>query len=80
MVQLIVTPDFWINRIYPEGLIERWLVSDGADVAADQPVAELRIEGDLITLKAPVAGKLIIETQKNSPIEPGTAIGHINEK
>ena len=78
MVQLVVTPDFWVSRIYPEGLIERWLVPDGTEVQADQPVAELRIEGDLITLKAPAAGKLLIESRSNGPIEPGSVIGHIN--
>jgi pyruvate/2-oxoglutarate dehydrogenase complex dihydrolipoamide acyltransferase (E2) component len=78
MVQLVVTPDFWVSRIYPEGLIERWLVPDGTEVQADQPVAELRIEGDLITLKAPAAGKLLIDSRGNGPIEPGSVIGHIS--
>ena len=77
MVQLVVAPDFWINRIYPEGLIEDWLVSDGALVRAEQPVAQLRIEGELVTLKAPAAGKLMIDSRKNSPVEPGAVIGHI---
>ena len=78
MVQLIVAPDLWVNRIYPEGLIENWLVADGALVKAEQPVVELRIEGDVITLKAPAAGKLMIDSRKNSPIEPGSVIGHIH--
>lgn len=78
MVQLVVTPDFWVSRIYPEGLIERWLVPDGTDVRAEQPLAELRIEGELITLKAPAAGKLLIDTHGHGPIEPGSVIGHIN--
>ena len=77
MVQLVVAPDFWTNRVYPEGLIENWLVPDGASVKAEQPVAHLRIEGELVTLKAPAAGKLAIDSRKNSPIEPGTVIGHI---
>ena len=77
MVELIVGPDLWVNRIYPEGLIEDWLVPDGAMVTAEQPVAQLRIEGELITLKAPVAGKLSIDSRKNSPIEPGAVVGQI---
>lgn len=77
MVKLVVTPDFWVNRIYPEGLLEEWLVTDGAAVSADQPVVHLRIEGELIELKAPVAGKLKIASHKNSPVEPGAVIGHI---
>jgi pyruvate/2-oxoglutarate dehydrogenase complex dihydrolipoamide acyltransferase (E2) component len=77
MVQLVVSPDFWVNRIYPEGLLENWLVKDGANVAAAQPIAQVRIEGELIELKAPVGGTLKIASHKNSPIEPGAVIGHI---
>jgi hypothetical protein len=77
MVQLIVDPELWVSRIYPEGLIEDWLVPDGTMVTAQQPVAQLRIEGELITLKAPAAGKLMIDSHKNSPIEPGSVVGQI---
>lgn len=77
MVQLVVAPDFWVTRIYPEGLLEKWLVADGDRVDAGQVVAQLRIEGELIELKAPVGGTLKIASHKNSPIEPGAVIGHI---
>lgn len=77
MVNLIVAPEFWISRMLPEGMIERWLVADGATVAQHDPVADLRIEGELVTLKAPAAGKLKIDSKRNSIIEPGSVIGHI---
>jgi hypothetical protein len=77
MVHLVVSPDFWVNRIYPEGLLEKWLVDDGTRVRADQPLAELRIEGKLLALKSPATGTLVIENHKNSPVEPGSVIGHI---
>ncbi len=77
MVQLVVTPDFWVNRVYPEGLLEKWLVEDGASVTAAQPIAQLRIEGEMIEIKAPVGGRLKIDSHKNSPVEPGAVIGHI---
>ena len=80
MVQLVAAADLWVNRVYPEGLIENWLVADGTAVSANQPVAQLRIEGELIILKAPAAGKLSIDVRKNSPIEPGTVVGHIGER
>ena len=78
MVQVAVSPDFWVSRIYPEGIIERWLVQSGTSVSAEQPLAELRIEGAVITLKAPAAGTLVIESQDASPIEPGAVVGHID--
>jgi pyruvate/2-oxoglutarate dehydrogenase complex dihydrolipoamide acyltransferase (E2) component len=77
MVNLVVAPEFWISRMLPEGTIERWLVADGATVASDDPVADLRIEGELVRLKAPVAGKLVMEGKPNDIIEPGSVIGQI---
>lgn len=77
MTQLIVTPDFWATRLLPEGTLERWLVADGTILQPDDPVAELRIEGELVTLKAPEGGKLVADTRPNSVIEPGSIIGYI---
>lgn len=34
MADIVVESDFWMNRIYPEGLMENWLVPDGGTVAA----------------------------------------------
>lgn len=78
MVNLVVAPEFWMSRMLPEGIIEQWLVPDGVAVALHDPVANLRIEGELVTLKAPAAGKLIIDSKQNSIIEPGSVIGHIS--
>jgi len=77
MVQLVVAPDFWVSRIYPEGVLEKWLAKDGAHVESGQEVADLRIEGELVKLKAPASGKLMIEAHNNGLIEPGSVIGHI---
>jgi len=77
MVQLVVAPDFWVSRIYPEGVLEKWLAKDGAHVECGQDIADLRIEGKLIKLKAPASGKLIVEAHNNGLIEPGSVIGHI---
>lgn len=77
MVELVVAPDFWVSRIYPEGVLENWLAKDGADVESGQAIADLRIEGELVKLKAPTSGKLMIEAHNNGLIEPGSVIGHI---
>jgi pyruvate/2-oxoglutarate dehydrogenase complex dihydrolipoamide acyltransferase (E2) component len=77
MAELVVAPEFWMSRMLPEGIVERWLVADGAVVKQDDPVADLRIEGELVKLKAPAAGKLCIDTKVNSIVEPGSVIGHI---
>lgn len=78
MAKLVVAPEFWISRMLPEGTVEQWLVADGATVAEGDLVAELRIEGELVKLKAPTGGVLIIDCTPNSIIEPGSVIGHIS--
>lgn len=77
MVQLVVAPEFWVSRIYPEGVLEKWLTKDGTHVQSGQEIADLRIEGELVKLKAPASGKLVIEARNNGLIEPGSVIGHI---
>lgn len=79
MTNLFVTPDYWQTRVLPEGTLERWLVPDGTVLKKDDPVAELRIEGELVILKAPVAGRLFVDTKPNSIIEPGSVIGHLRD-
>ncbi|HUO03159.1 MAG TPA: hypothetical protein VMU31_10300 [Rhizomicrobium sp.] len=77
MVQLVVAPEFWVSRIYPEGVLEKWLAKDGAHVRSGEEIADLRIEGELVKLKAPASGTLIIEARNNGLIEPGSVVGHI---
>ena len=78
MVNVTVAPEFWISRMLPEGTVEQWLVADGAYVAKGDPIVDLRIEGELVTLNAPAEGKLVIELNHNSIIEPGSVIGHVS--
>ena len=45
MVQLVVASDFWVSRIYPEGVLENWLARNGAHVefsARRLPICGLR--------------------------------------
>nr|WP_244598036.1 hypothetical protein [Afipia felis] len=78
MTDLIVQPDLWITRMLPEGIIEKWLVADGATVASDDPVVDLRIENQLRRLKSPSPGRLTIYARPNSIVEPGTVIGRVD--
>lgn len=77
MADIIVEADLWMNRIYPEGLMESWLVPDGSAVTAGQPVAVVQIEGVPVTLASPASGKLSIQTARNNAVEPGTVIAKI---
>ena len=77
MTNISISSDFWAGSMLPEGILERWRVVDGSDVAAGDVVAEIRIEDALHELAAPAAGRLVALTHANEIIEPGTVIGRI---
>ena len=69
--------DLWATRMLPEGLLERWLVEDGACVEAGVTLAELLIEGALVGVVAPVSGRLAVLAAVNTVVEPGSIIGRL---
>jgi pyruvate/2-oxoglutarate dehydrogenase complex dihydrolipoamide acyltransferase (E2) component len=80
MTPIRVEPDLWATSLLPEGMIEKWMLPDGAFVEAGEPVAALRIEGALHELQAPAEGWLSIYRKTNAVIEPGAVIGHIGHE
>lgn len=78
MTDLVVKPDLWVTRMLPEGIVEKWLVADGAKVASEEPVVDVRIENQLRRLKSPNTGRLTIYVLQNSVVEPGTVIGRVD--
>jgi pyruvate/2-oxoglutarate dehydrogenase complex dihydrolipoamide acyltransferase (E2) component len=80
MTPIRVVQELWANSLLPEGMIEKWLLPDGAFVEAGEPVAALRIEGALHELQAPAEGWLSIDLKINAVVEPGAVIGHIGRQ
>ena len=80
MTPIRVEPDLWATSLLPEGMIEKWLLPDGAFVEAGESVAALRIEGALHELQAPAEGWLSIDRRTNAVVEPGAVIGHIGRE
>lgn len=78
MVDIIVVPELWDTSIFPEGILEKWLVKQGTMVDAGEAVAQVRIADALHDLLAPTGGKLVAEAAENDVVEPGTVIGHIS--
>jgi len=78
MTDLVVQSGFWVTRMLPEGTVERWLVPDGADVASEDPLVDLRIENQLVRLKSPDTGRLTIYAPQNNIVEPGTVVGRVD--
>ncbi|HWC64078.1 MAG TPA: hypothetical protein VG501_10685 [Rhizomicrobium sp.] len=77
MTQIRVDPELWATSILPEGILEKWLISDGAFVERGEPLAAVRIESALHELCSPGEGWITIDRKANSVVEPGAVIGHI---
>ena len=67
----------WGNSMLPEGIVERWFVAEGAMAKAGHSVAEVRIEGALHDIVAPVSGRLSIVAPANNVIEPGSLLATV---
>lgn len=73
-----VSPGLWGASILPEGILEKWISTDGSQIEAGNPVATVRVESALHDIMAPVTGRLHIACKPNTVIEPGTVIGQIS--
>jgi pyruvate/2-oxoglutarate dehydrogenase complex dihydrolipoamide acyltransferase (E2) component len=80
MTPIRVETELWATSLLPEGMIEKWLVPDGAFVETGDPLAALRIEGALHELIAPAEGWLTIDRKANDVVEPGAVVGHIGAR
>ncbi len=61
----------WRNNMLPEGILEHWLVADGAIAHEGYAVAQIRIEGALHDVVAPATGRIAISVPRLAVIEPG---------
>jgi hypothetical protein len=80
MTQIRVEPQLWATGLLPEGILEKWLMPDGAFIEEGQPIAVVRIEDALHDLCSPGEGWLTIDRKTNSVIEPGAVIGHLGRE
>jgi pyruvate/2-oxoglutarate dehydrogenase complex dihydrolipoamide acyltransferase (E2) component len=60
-----------------EGTIKEWLVDDGQEVSAGQPIYLLETDKTEAEIEAPESGVLRIEAEPGEVLEVGTPIGEI---
>ena len=60
MQDIRVDEALWASSMLPEGIVERWFITDGATVAVGDLMAEIRIEDALHEITAPASGRLTI--------------------
>lgn len=75
MAVAIAMPNLGMYTI--EGEVTRWLVEDGASVAADQPVLELTTEKTTVEIPAPAAGILHQVVPVGGRVQVEGILGHI---
>ena len=73
-VDIRVDQAFWASSILPEGIVQRWFIADGSIAETGDKMAEIRIEGALHEITAPVRGRLTI-VAVNNVVEPGSLLG-----
>jgi hypothetical protein len=77
MTNIVVAPALWASCNLPAGFITHWLVPDGALVRAGDPLLEVQLDDGLHEITTPVDGKLVIDAQIFSFIEPGSVLGRV---
>lgn len=70
-----VPDDLWEGDT--EGVITAWLVSDGAEVAQGDLVAEVMVEKAQYEIEAPLSGKLTIAKEEDEVVEKGSVIATV---
>jgi pyruvate/2-oxoglutarate dehydrogenase complex dihydrolipoamide acyltransferase (E2) component len=70
LIRINADEALWRNNMLPEGMLERWLVTDGAVAQEGHAIAQIRIEGSLHDVVAPFTGRLAISAPTLAVIEP----------
>lgn len=73
-VRVVADAALWQNNMLPEGVVVRWLISDGELAFEGHRIVEIRVEGALHEIIAPATGRLKIETKPLAVIEPGSLL------
>jgi hypothetical protein len=74
MQDIRVNGALWASTMFPEGVVERWLIADQAIVAKGQRIAEIRIEDGLHDIATPASGQVTIVAAASSLVEPGALL------
>jgi pyruvate/2-oxoglutarate dehydrogenase complex dihydrolipoamide acyltransferase (E2) component len=70
--EIAVPEDLWEGDT--EGVITSWLVSDGAEVAQGDLVAEVMVEKAQYEIEAPLSGRLAIVKEEDEVVAKGSVI------
>ena len=77
-IKIDASEALWRNNMLPEGILERWIVTDGEVASEGHAVAEIRFEGALHDVISPATGRLNILAPKLAVIEPGFLLATVD--
>ncbi|NEU15074.1 biotin attachment protein [Methylobacterium sp. BTF04] len=77
MPEIRVSEALWSTGMLPEGILERWLVEDGARVRVGEAVAAVRIGEALHDIPSPAEGLVAIMAPAGDLIDPGCIIAEV---
>ncbi|MGU3340768.1 biotin/lipoyl-containing protein [Methylobacterium mesophilicum] len=78
MADIHVAEDLWSTGMLPEGVLERWLVSNGARVRVGEAVAAVRIGEALHDIVSPSSGRLEVLAPTSEVVDPGCIIAEVH--
>lgn len=78
MADIHVAENLWSTGMLPEGILERWLVEDGAHVQAGDAVAAVRIGDALHDIISPAGGRLEVLAPASGLVDPGCIIAEVH--
>ena len=77
MPDIRVSEALWSTGMLPEGILERWLVEDGARVRKGEAVAAVRIGEALHDIVSSADGQVAIMGPAGDVIDPGCIIAEV---
>ncbi|WP_419952144.1 biotin/lipoyl-containing protein [Methylobacterium sp.] len=77
MPDIRVSEALWSTGMLPEGILERWLVEDGAWVRTGEAVAAVRIGEALHDIVSSADGRVSIMAPAGDLIDPGCIIAEV---
>ncbi|MCL4365363.1 MAG: 2-oxo acid dehydrogenase subunit E2 [Candidatus Marsarchaeota archaeon] len=63
-----------------EGHVQKWLVNDGDTVKEDEPVVQVETDKAIVSVPAPISGKIKISIPGNSTVHIGDVLAYIGDE
>jgi acetyl/propionyl-CoA carboxylase alpha subunit len=80
MPDIRVSEALWSTGMLPEGILERWLVEDGARVREGEAVAAVRIGEALHDIVSSADGQVSIMAPAGDLVDPGCVIAEVDAR